>query len=145
MCGLTNAGVEVRLGIDWDERALMVYRANHSHPALKLDMSKEHLTVDTIRAHGAIDMVSGSSPCQDSSCSDRRVEGTRAALTVSFARIACAVCLRLVLLENVPQLLLSEAYRDAKDLLVDRGYSILELRLNAASCVAWRRCGGVFS
>ena len=133
-CALTNAGFEVRLGIDWDERALMVYGANHSHQALKLDMSKEQLAVDAIKAHGPIDMISGSSPCQDYSCSGRRVEGTRAALTVSFARIACAVLPRLVLLENVPQLLLSDAYRYAKQLLVGSGYSILELHLNAAAC-----------
>lgn len=133
-CGLKDAGFEVRLGIDWDERALIVYRANHAHSALKLDMSQEQLVVEAIRAHGPVDMISGSSPCQDYSCSGRRVEGTRAALTVSFARIACAVCPRLVLLENVPQLLLSEAYRDAKRLLVESGYCILELQLNAAAC-----------
>lgn len=134
-CGLASAGFNVRLGLDWDEEALSVYRANHAHTALQMDLAHVSRAVDAIRSVGDVDVVSGSPPCQDfSMCSDRRVEGARASLTVSFARVACAVRPRCVLVENVPQMLVSDAYQDAKRMLVDAGYSVLELRVNSAAC-----------
>ena len=48
-CGLAAAGLHVSLGIDCDERALSVYRANHSHPAVSLDLANVPHSVETIR------------------------------------------------------------------------------------------------
>jgi DNA (cytosine-5)-methyltransferase 1 len=130
-----RGGFDVRLGVDWDEDALSVYRANHAHTALQIDLGNVPLAVETIRSVGHVDMISGSPPCQDfSMCSDKRAEGARASLTVSFAHVACAVRPRCVLIENVPQMLVSDAYQDAKRMLVEAGYSVLELRVNSSAC-----------
>ena len=84
--------------------------------------------VDAIRSVGHVDVVSGSPPCQDfSMCSDRRVEGARASLTVSFARVACAVRPRCVLVENVPQMLVSDAYQGARQPVVSVGAGLSAL------------------
>ena len=57
-----------------------------------------------------------------------------AGLTVDFARIAVSLRVRCVLLENVPELLRSQAWAEARDLLVEGGYSLIVLRVNAAAC-----------
>ena len=133
--GLVDAGFEVSLGLDLDQHALSVYRSNHiQHPAVCLDLSDISLAVETIRRAGHVDLISASPPCQDYSCSGSRVEGARASLTVLLIKIALSLHPRCVLMENVNQILLSKAYREAKQLLVASGYSVLELRVNAAAC-----------
>ena len=122
------------LGIDVDAQALQVYLQNHSHRAQTIDLSDTSRAADAIRAVGAIDLLAGSPPCQDFSSSGHRVEGTRASLTTCFASIAVSLRPRVVLIENVPQLLLSCAYREAKRVLVEAGYRVLELRVCAAAC-----------
>ena len=57
-----------------------------------------------------------------------------AGLTVDFARIAVSLRVRCVLLENVPELLRSQAWAEARDVFVDGGYSLVVLRVNAAAC-----------
>jgi site-specific DNA-cytosine methylase len=64
-----SAGFEVRLALDLDEHALSVYRANHTHPAVLLDLGDVPLAVETIRSVGKVDVLAGSPPCQDYSCS----------------------------------------------------------------------------
>ena len=133
-CGLQQAGYDVVLGIDCDEQALAVYRANHAHPAMALDLSDEPRAVETIRHMAPIDLLAGSPPCQDFSCSGSRVEGPRASLTVSFVRIAVSLLPRVVLIENVPQVLLSDTWKVARALLESAQYRVIELRINAAAC-----------
>ena len=133
--GLVKAGVNVKLGIDHDASALAVYRANHGHEAMQLDLGNVGSAVEAIRSVGPIDMLSGSPPCTDFSSAGGRVErDTHAGLTIAFAKIAVAVRPRLVVLENVPELLRSRAWADACELLMCEGYSLLVVRVNAAAC-----------
>ena len=134
-CGLEAAGFDVKLGLDVDEAALSVYRANHRHDAMALDLGNVDAAVSTIRAVGCVDLLSGSPPCTDfSSAGGRKERETHAGLTVSFARIAVALRTRAVLIENVPELLRSRAWTEARDLLVSAGYSVLVVRVNSAAC-----------
>ena len=133
--GLVNAGFHVKLGIDHDAAALAVYRANHTHEARQMDLGDVEGAVEAIWSVGPVDMLCGSPPCTDFSSAGGRVERqTHAGLTVAFAKIAVAVRPRVVMLENVPELLRSHAWTEASALLVGAGYSLVVLRVNAAAC-----------
>ena len=133
--GLVNAGFHVKLGMDHDAAALAVYRANHTHEARQMDLGDVEGAIEAIRAVGAIDVLSGSPPCTDFSSAGGRVEReTHAGLTLAFAKIAVAVRPRVVMIENVPELLRSHVWTEAKALLIDAGYSLVVLRINAAAC-----------
>ena len=134
-CGLKAAGVDVAMGTDVDRAALKLYRARHAHPAIELDLSDVSSAVQAIREVGPIDLLAGSPPCTDFSSAGHREERTRVAgLTVDFARIAVSLRVPCVLLENVPELLRSQAWAEARDVLVGGGYSLIVLRVNAAAC-----------
>ena len=133
--GLVNAGFHVKLGMDHDAAALAVYRANHTHEARQMDLGDVEGAVEAIRGVGPIDVLSGSPPCTDFSSAGGRVEReTHAGLTLAFAKIAVAVRPRVVMLENVPELLRSHAWTEASGLLVRAGYSLVVLRINATAC-----------
>ena len=130
-CGLRAAGFEVALGMDNDAGALGVY----GHNALQMNLGDVEGAVRAIRAVGPIQLLAGSPPCTDfSSAGDRVERETHAGLTVAFAQVAVAVRVRCVMLENVPQLLSSRAWAEAKEVLVGAGYTLLVLRINAAAC-----------
>ena len=132
--GLLAAGWVVALGIDVDDAALSVYRANHVHEACKLDLSDVDEAVRAIRMCGPVDLVSGSPPCTEFSCAGNRREGACAALTVDFCRIVAQVRPRAVLIENVTTLLRSAAWSEGERILREAGYSLVALRINAACC-----------
>ena len=119
------------MGIDVDESALAVYRANHDHPAVHLDLGDVGAACRLI---GNVDLLAGSPPCTDFSSAGSRVEGENAGLTVAFARLAVSLRVRCVLLENVTELLRSSAWAEARGVLVGAGYSLLVLRVNSAAC-----------
>ena len=134
-CGLTAAGFDVRMGLDHDAAALRVYRANHSHEARQMDLGDVGRVVETLRAVGPIDVLSASPPCTDFSSAGNREERNHVAgLTVACARVAVTLGVRCVLIENVPELLRSRAWAEARDLLVGSGYSMVVLRVNSAAC-----------
>lgn len=127
--------MEVVLGIDADAGALGVYRANHAHRAVQMDLGEVEAAVEAIRAAGPIDVLAGSPPCTDFSTAGGRVEReTHAGLTVCFVKIAVALRVRGVLLENVPELVHSSAWAEARAMLLGAGYSVVVLRVNAAAC-----------
>jgi DNA (cytosine-5)-methyltransferase 1 len=134
-CGLVTAGFDVLLGIDHDAAALAVLRANHGHATRQMDLGDVESAVDAIRAVGPIELLCGSPPCTDFSSAGRRVERAGVAgLTVAFARIAVALRVRCVLIENVPEMLRSSAWVEARELLAGAGYSVVVLRVNSAAC-----------
>lgn len=152
-CGLRQAGIDVVLGMDWDEAALRVYRRNHAHPAERHDLGNVEAAVSRIRAAGDIDVISASPPCTDFSSAGARLQRPSVAgLTVSTARIAATLKTRCVMIENVPEMTRSACWVVARDILVEAGYSLVVLALNAAACgvgqvrrrvvvVALRGCG----
>ena len=134
-CGLTWAGLDLVLGIDVDEAALRVYRANHAHPAVNLDLGDVDRAVARIRAAGHVDLLAASPPCTDfSSAGSRQEREAVAGLTVSTAKIAAALGTRVVVIENVPEMVRSGSWAEARAILRDAGYSMAVVRLNAAAC-----------
>jgi DNA (cytosine-5)-methyltransferase 1 len=136
--GLVWAGMDVRMGLDIDEHALAVYRANHpTHAAVALDLSETERAARVIRegVGETVEVLAGSPPCTDFSSAGSRTErASVAGLTVNFARLAAMLRPRLLVLENVPELLRSQAWSDACEVLVHAGYAVTVLRLNAAAC-----------
>jgi DNA (cytosine-5)-methyltransferase 1 len=134
--GLVGA-FEVVLGIDNDEAALRVYRANHTQStAVNLDLRDVGGAVARIRAAGHIDLIAASPPCTDfSSAGSRQERDTVAGLTVSTARIAAALGVRIVVIENVREMVSSGCWEEAREILVRAGYSLVLLRLNSAACL----------
>ena len=127
--GLTWAGLEVALGIDVDEGALRVYRANHAHVAVNLDVGEVEAAVARVREAGHVDLLAASPPCTDfSSAGSRQERETHAGLTVSTARIAAALGPRVLIIENVPEMLRSGCWAEARETLVRAGYSLTVLR-----------------
>ena len=80
------------------------------------------------------DMIAGGPPCQDFSSAGKREEGTHANLTEAFAEIVARCKPGYVLMENVPRVRASNAYRHAKALLESQEYSLYERVLDANLC-----------
>lgn len=133
-CGLSEAGIDVRLGLDVNADAVSVYNANHDHPAVVHDISDVDGTVSFIKEAGPVDIVAGSSPCQEFSLSGKQQEGELASLTLDFGRVVYAIRPNVFMLENVPNMVHSEAYRAMETLLIDAGYSVTVLVMNSKYC-----------
>lgn len=131
-CGLRQAGIDVKLGIDVDECAIRVYRAN-KFEALQMDLRNVRACVDAIRAVSP-DIICGSPPCQDFSCSGKRVEHERAHLTITFVEIAIEIKPRIIVIENVTTLVKSKTWQIAKSMLESGGYNISSIPVNSAAC-----------
>lgn len=132
--GLTNAGIDVCLGLDINAEAVAVYNANHDHPAVVHDISDVLGTIELIRNVGTIDIVAGSSPCQEFSLSGKQQEGELASLTLDFGKVVRAVHPNVFVLENVPNIVHSEAYKLMQAMLIEAGYSITVLVMNSKYC-----------
>jgi len=129
--GLKLADINVVEAYDNWLPAIKTYRTNLGENAEVLDISDIESTVEHISAHSP-DLIAGSPPCQDFSTAGKRKEGERANLTISFAQIV-SICLpAIVLMENVPQVRLSNTYRIAKSILEKCGYRFAELVLDAS-------------
>ena len=131
--GLRDSGISVEMGIDNDRQALSVYNMHHTNGTC-MDLSDEDAAVDAISALGHLDMLAGSPPCQDFSIAGTKKTGKRASLTVSFARIATRVRTRIILMENVGFMARSSTWEEAKNVLLEGGYSVHCLRVNSACC-----------
>ena len=132
--GLKWAGFDVVMGLDVDLNALSVYRMHHTK-GVELDLGDTERAIACIRDAGPIELLAGSPPCTDYSSAGRRVEqDSVAGLTVSFARIAAALRVPCVLVENVPEMLSSQSWCEARDVLLGAGYSLVVLRVNSAAC-----------
>jgi DNA (cytosine-5)-methyltransferase 1 len=132
--GMINAGFSVVAAIDnWDP-ALEVYRANfRGHPTLKHDLSDIESTVAIINELKPRIIVGGP-PCQDFSTAGPRAEGARANLTVAFAEIVASVRPEWFVMENVARAYKSTAYKLAEKKLVQAGYGVTPVILNASYC-----------
>ena len=132
--GLKRAGFDVVLGIDHDPAALAVYRMHHAN-GIELDIGDTERAMRVIRDAGPIQLLAGSPPCTDFSSAGLREERTsHAGLTAAFAQIAVGLRVPCLLIENVPEMLKSEAWREASDILLNGGYSLVVLRINSAAC-----------
>ncbi len=129
--GLQEAGFEIAMGFDHWEPALATYRRNLGPHAQLLDLGEVEFAATEISTF-APDLIAGGPPCQDFSSAGRRVEGRQANLTVAFAEIVDRCAPRFFLMENVPQVRRSVAYRALRGTLSE--YEVAEVILDASLC-----------
>lgn len=131
--GFLDAGFDVISAYDNWDAALKTYRRNLSEHAQKTDLSNIGESVEKVLS-ARPDIIAGGPPCQDFSTAGKRSEGRRANLTVAFGDIVSRCASPFFLMENVPQVRLSEAYNYTKNRLVMSGYEISEIILDASLC-----------
>lgn len=121
--GIRQSGVaEVVVAVDNDPRALAIHHANHGPVAVQADLAGEtERLAELIRG---VDIVFASCPCQDFSQNGLHVEGERADLTRKTAALITAARPAVFVMENVPQVLGSEAYQTALDIFLPAGYHV---------------------
>lgn len=129
--GLKRAGFDVVAAYDSWQEAVDVYRANLGGYVRQADLKDIFNIAPAIVAQRP-DIMVGGPPCQDFSPAGERIEGERAGLTRAFAMFVCVVRPTWFLMENVPQAATSEAWRDAREMLVRVGYGLTETKLNAS-------------
>ena len=131
--GFTSAGVNILAAYDNWDAALASYRRNIADHAFNLDISDVEKSVREIAGFHP-DVIAGGPPCQDFSSARKRMEGGRANLTIAFGDIVARCQPSFFLMENVPQVRLSDTYRQMKEHLKDAGYAISEIVLDASYC-----------
>lgn len=129
--GLKRAGIEVVQAYDAWKPAIDVYRKNVGHHIWQHDL-KDIFSVAPMIAALAPDLIVGGPPCQDFSAAGERVEGERAALTRAFAMLVCIARPSWFVMENVPLAASSQAWADARAILVRAGYGLTESKLDAS-------------
>lgn len=129
--GLQRAGFDLVQAYDSWDAAVEVYRGNVGSHVWKADL-KDIFQIGPMIAALAPDIIVGGPPCQDFSSAGDRVEGERAGLTRAFAMLVCIARPRWFLMENVPQAARSQAWADARKMLVRSGYGLTECKLDAS-------------
>lgn len=129
--GLKDAGINVVLGVEKWEAARLVYEHNLKHECANLDLEDVNIAVEHIIKFRP-DIIAGGPPCQDYSSAGKRKEGARADLTVSYGEIICSIRPRWALMENVPLARKSYSYNAYRQLLIDSGYGLTEVVLDAS-------------
>jgi len=129
--GFANAGYTLIAAFEnWDP-AIQCYKKNFNHAIHKLDLNNWQSAVDIIKELKC-DIIIGGPPCQDFSNAGKRIEGEKAKLTVSYAKIVCAIKPKYFVMENVARVNKSEAYAKARKLFKNAGYGLTEKVLNAS-------------
>ena len=130
-CGFQMAGFEILGAFDKWEDALNVYEANLGHPTFCIDLSDPDLAAEQVGAQRP-DIIVGGPPCQDFSSAGSRTERENAELTTAFAEIVDRVRPTWIVIENVPQMLKSQAWEKARQTLAKAGYGISVSTVDAA-------------
>ena len=113
--------------------AIECYNKNFDHRANIADLSNVENTVELIRNFNP-QIIIGGPPCQEFSHAGKRVEGDKANLTISFARIVEIILPHFFVMENVPRAKNSKAYQKAKRIYKRAGYGLTEVVLDASRC-----------
>ncbi len=129
--GFKRAGFEMIQAYDSWDKAVEVYRRNLGESVWQADLKDVFRIAPTLAAL-APDIMIGGPPCQDFSAAGERVEGERAALTRAFAMLVVIVRPRWFVMENVPLAVRSQAWTDARAMLVKSGYGLTEAKLDAS-------------
>lgn len=134
--GLVDVGFDVVCGIDINETILETYARNFDHAALCRDLSDWEGCVDALRERfpGGVECVAGSPPCVEFSRAGNQVEGGIASLTISFARIVTSLRPPLFLMENVPDVVMSSSFEEARGVLCAAGYDLCTIVKDAKYC-----------
>lgn len=131
--GLEQAGIKCIGAFDSDPVPLAVRTKNGMHGSHVLDLSDVEQALLNLRPWEC-SLVAGSPPCQDFSSAGNMKEGVNASLTVAFAKIAVGCGARFALMENVPLVLKSKAWRQAAAIFKEARWSIVYHVVNAGWC-----------
>ena len=131
--GFRNAGFRIAGAYDSWTPAVAACQRNMRHGKI-LDLADAEAAAEAILAAnpGGADAVCGGPPCQDFSQAGKRIEGARADLTGSFAKLVIALDPGRFVMENVPRAQTSEAWARAKEDLESAGYGVTEIVLDAS-------------
>jgi DNA (cytosine-5)-methyltransferase 1 len=133
--GFVNAGYDVLVAYDNWQPAVNIYKKNFSHPIYQKDLSKlEKEDFEELENFHA-DLIIGGPPCQDFSSAGKRDESLgRADLTVEYAKIVTTIKPKWFVMENVERALISNAYKNAYQMLSDNNYGLTRIILDASLC-----------
>lgn len=134
--GFLQAGYSIVGAFDNWKPAINCYRKNFTtHEIYDLDLKDWEGAAKFIATLNP-DIIVGGPPCQDFSEAGHRVEGERANLTISYAKIIAAIRPRFFVMENVPRARKSAAYATAKKIFKSVNYGLTEKVLDASLCGA---------
>lgn len=110
--GFMDAGFDIKIGVDFDDAALLTFAKNHGDAEAKkidlfnLDNVKEIKDCLTSKGINDLDVLIGGPPCQGFSLAGNRLESDeRNTLYTAMVKTAELLKPRVVLLENVPGML----------------------------------------
>lgn len=132
--GFQAAGFDIVSAFDKWSTAVECYSRNlPGHSVFEQDLS-DVVSVSSLLRSKEIDVIIGGPPCQDFSTAGKKVEGERASLTKSFARIVTEVHPRFFVMENVQSAKRSKAFSFARATFKSAGYGLTEIVLDASFC-----------
>lgn len=131
--GFELAGFNIVAAFDSWHSAIACYNENFVHHAQHLDLSNVDNAVNEIRQFNPT-MVIGGPPCQEFSNAGKREEGALADLTYQYAQIITQLHPQYFVMENVPRVRNSNAYRRARELYKEHHYGLTEVVLDASRC-----------
>ncbi len=131
--GFEKAGFDIVFACDNWNLAIDTYNQNFDHEAVNIDISDIDPVVKNIKKARA-QVIVGGPPCQDFSSAGIRKEGSRADLTLAFAKIIQACMPKFFVMENVARTRNSKIFKNARKLFVQAGYGLTEIVLDASKC-----------
>ena len=132
--GFQAAGFDIVSAFDKWCAAVECYSRNlPGHTVFEQDIS-DVVAVSSMLRSKEIDVIIGGPPCQDFSTAGKKVEGERASLTKSFARIVAEVHPPFFVMENVQSAKRSKAFSFARATFKSAGYGLTEIVLDASFC-----------
>lgn len=129
--GLKKAGFDLVQAYDAWQPAVEAYRKNVGPHAWVMDL-KDIYKVGPMVAALAPDIIVGGPPCQDYSSAGKNIEGENAGMTRAYAMLVCIARPRWFVMENVSRASRSQAWAEARAMLVKAGYGLSECKLDAA-------------
>ena len=139
--GLQQAGFDIRLSFDIDNRCIQTIEANKkyfSHPAFTADINDmldgRALNICKMQ-RGELFLLAGGPPCQGFSVQRRGAdEDPRNQLVFKYAQLVDELYPRYFVMENVPRARKSNAYARARALYKEHNYGLTEVVLDASRC-----------
>ena len=129
--GFMRAGFKIVAAVDNWDLAVKTYRKNFSHDVIECDLSNSKAAIPIIAEYKP-SIIIGGPPCQDFSIAGKRVESSRASLTVEFGRIVLGVKPKYFVMENVYSIDKSEALSKVVRILRKGGYGLTARTIDAS-------------
>lgn len=129
--GMIAAGFDVVEAYDNWAAATTIYERNLGGHTVNIDLMDAEDAAERIADIEPM-LIAGAPPCQDFSTAGKRSEGNRANLTTAFGEIITSVQPPAFLMENVPQVRLSDTYRLTRHAIKRCGYQMVEAVLDAS-------------